>query len=208
MRKCIPFIAVAAVSSRTSRPVRRPGTGKVADGRESAKMDFGKTPDGTPVELYMLTNGKITAKVMTYGAILTEIDVPDRDGKPADVVLGFDNLEGYLGRPPLLRRDRRPGRQPDRQGEVHARRQGLHPRRQQRPEHAPRRHQGLRQGRLEGRGRLRPAGPAVKFTYLSPDGEEGYPGNLDVAVTYTVTDRRTSCGSTTRRRPTRPRRST
>ena len=55
-------------------------------------MDFGKTPDGTPVELYVLTNGKMTAKVMTYGAILTELHVPDRNGKLADVVLGFDKL--------------------------------------------------------------------------------------------------------------------
>ena len=44
-------------------------------------MDFGKTPDGTPVDLYVLTNGKMTAKVMTYGAIVTELHVPDRNGK-------------------------------------------------------------------------------------------------------------------------------
>ena len=59
-------------------------------------MDFGKTPEGAPVDLYVLTNGKMTAKVMTYGAILTELQVPDRNGKLADVVLGFDSLDGYL----------------------------------------------------------------------------------------------------------------
>ena len=58
--------------------------------RSATRMDFGKTPDGAPVELYVLTNGKMTAKVMTYGAILTELHVPDRNGKLADVVLGFD----------------------------------------------------------------------------------------------------------------------
>ena len=63
-------------------------------------MDFGKTPDGTPVELYVLTNGRITAKVMTYGGIVTELHVPDRHGKTADVVLGFDTLDAYLGRNP------------------------------------------------------------------------------------------------------------
>ena len=58
------------------------------------KMDFGKTAEGTPVDLYVLTNAKGTvAKVMTYGAILTELDVADRNGKLDDVVLGFDNLK-------------------------------------------------------------------------------------------------------------------
>ncbi len=107
-------------------------------------MDFGKTPEGKTVELYTLTNGRITAKVMTYGAILTELDVPDRNGKPGDVVLGFDSLEGYLARPPVLRRHGRPGRQPGRRGEVLARRQGLHARREQRAELAPRRPEGVR----------------------------------------------------------------
>ena len=48
----------------------------------------------------MLTNGRITAKVMTYGGIITELLVPDRQGKTADVVLGFDNLEAYLAKNP------------------------------------------------------------------------------------------------------------
>ena len=65
-------------------------------------MDFGKTQDGTPVELYVLKNGKITVKVMTYGAIVTEIDAPDRTGKTGDVVLGFDSLDGYLGTHPYF----------------------------------------------------------------------------------------------------------
>ena len=59
-------------------------------------MDFGKTPDGTAVERYTLTNGRVTAKVLTYGGIVSELHVPDRDGKPGDVVLGFDTLDGYL----------------------------------------------------------------------------------------------------------------
>ena len=65
-------------------------------------MDFGKTPDGTPVELYVLSNGPVTAKVMTYGGIVTELHAPDRDGKTADVVMGFDSLEGYLAGHPYF----------------------------------------------------------------------------------------------------------
>ena len=64
--------------------------------------DFGKTPDGTPVTLYVLKGSKATVKIMSYGAIVTEIHVPDRQGKPVDVVLGFDTLEGYLAGHPYF----------------------------------------------------------------------------------------------------------
>ena len=59
--------------------------------------EFGKLPGGEKVQLYTLTNSSgMTAKIMTYGAILTELHVPDREGKLGDVVLGFDNLDAYV----------------------------------------------------------------------------------------------------------------
>ena len=67
-----------------------------------SKTPFGKTKDGTAVELYTLTGGGLTAKVTTYGGILTELHVPDKAGKTADVVLGFDDLEGYLAGHPYF----------------------------------------------------------------------------------------------------------
>src|SRR5690242_485022 len=61
------------------------------------KSSFGKMPDGTGVDLYTLTNANgLIAKITNYGTIVTELHVPDRTGKMADVVLGFDNLEQYL----------------------------------------------------------------------------------------------------------------
>ncbi|MBM3889925.1 MAG: galactose-1-epimerase, partial [Verrucomicrobia bacterium] len=67
------------------------------------KSVFGKTPDGAEVELYTLTNTHgLVAKVMTYGAALTELRVPDRDGRLGDIVLGFDTFEGYLGKNPYF----------------------------------------------------------------------------------------------------------
>src|SRR5207248_1641178 len=67
------------------------------------KSEFGQTADGTPVELYTLTNGRgVTAKVMNYGVIVTELHVPDARGQGADVVLGFDDLRGYLGTHPFF----------------------------------------------------------------------------------------------------------
>ena len=58
-------------------------------------IDFG-TVEGKSVKLFTLTNGAITAKITNYGTILTELHVPDKDGKTADVVLGFDTLDLYL----------------------------------------------------------------------------------------------------------------
>jgi aldose 1-epimerase len=188
MRKCIPFIAVAAFLLAPERSVDAQ-VGKVASGpRRVTKMDFGKTPDGTPVELYTLTNGKITAKVMTYGAILTELIVPDRTGKPAYVVLGFDTLEGYLAGHPYF--GATVGRVANRVAGGKFTLDGKEYK------------LAVNNGPNSLHGGLKafdkvvwkaedisgPAGAAVKFTYKSPDGEEGYPGNLDVAVTYTVTD--------------------
>ncbi len=151
-------------------------------------MDFGKLPDGTPVELYTLTNGKITAKVMTYGAILTELIVPDRDGKAGDVVLGFDTLEGYLAGHPYF--GATVGRVANRIGGAKFSLDGKDYKLA--ANNGPNTLHGGLKGfdkvvwkaeELTGKG-----WPTVKFTYRSPDGEEGFPGNLDVSVTYALND--------------------
>src|SRR5262245_5862004 len=71
-----------------------------AGGGKQAKVEkraFGKTSDGTAIDLYVLTNANgMQARVMTYGAILTSLTAPDKDGKFENVVLGFDDLKGYL----------------------------------------------------------------------------------------------------------------
>jgi aldose 1-epimerase len=150
-------------------------------------MDFGNTPDGTPVELYTLKNGKMTAKVMTYGAILTELHVPDRNGKIADVVLGFDTLAGYLAGHPYF--GATTGRVANRiaggkftlDGKEYILAVNNGPNSL---------HGGLKafdKKVWKAEAVSGPSGPAVKFSYTSPDGEEGYPGNLAVTVTYTVT---------------------
>src|ERR1700722_16362000 len=62
---------------------------------------FGKARAGEPVELYTLSNSKgMQADIMTYGGVLVSLKVPDRSGKLADVVLGFDTLDGYQSIPP------------------------------------------------------------------------------------------------------------
>ena len=164
-----------------------PGRAAVESGSLS-KMIFGKTPDGTPVELYVLKNGQITVKVMTYGAIITEIDTPDRNGKEGDVVLGFDSLEGYLGKHPYF--GATVGRVANRIAKGKFTLNG------QEYTLAVNDGPNTLHGGLKGFDKViwkaepisRPDGPSIKLTRRSPDGEEGYPGNLDVSVQFTVTE--------------------
>ena len=67
------------------------------------KADFGKTPDGQAVEIYTLRNSKgAEADIMTYGGIVRKLTMPDKNGKFADVVLGFDDLQGYIDKSPYF----------------------------------------------------------------------------------------------------------
>ena len=150
-------------------------------------MDFGVTPEGTPVDLYELSNGRMTVKVITYGAIVTEIHVPDRRGDLADVVLGFDNLGDYMARNPHFGAmtgrfaNRIAGGKFTLDGKEYTLAVNNGP--------------NSLHGGLKGFDKYvwkaedvsGPEGAAVRLTHLSPDGDEGYPGNLSVRVTYTVT---------------------
>lgn len=153
------------------------------------KSDFGKTADGTAIELYTLTNVHgLKAKICTYGGIITELHAPDRDGKLTDVVLGFDNLKDYLAGHPFF--GCITGRVANRvalgkftlDGKEYklATNNG--------PNHL---HGGVKGfDKQVWKAEIVPAlyGVALKLTYRSPDGEEGYPGNLATEVQYTLTD--------------------
>ena len=90
------------------------------------KQAFGKTPEGADVELYTLTNANgMQAGIITYGGTVVSLTAPDRNGKYADVVLGLDDLAGYMKGDRLLRRAHRPLWQSHRPRAVHARRQYL-----------------------------------------------------------------------------------
>jgi aldose 1-epimerase len=171
---------------RAAEPAGRAGGPRSASMR---KTDFGKTSDGTAVDLYVLTNAKgVTAKVMTYGAILTELHAPDRDGKPDDVVLGFDDLGGYLAGHPYF--GATVGRVANRIARGRFTLDGKEYRLA--VNNGPNALHGGRKGFdkvvWEAEKAEAKDGVAVRFRYRSPDGEEGYPGTLSVAVTYTLTD--------------------
>ncbi len=163
---------------------------------EVVRSDFGTTPEGEVVEQFTLKNrAGMEVRAITYGGIITHLLVPDRGGNMGDVVLGFDSLEPYLsGVEPYLDGSPYFGSIIGRYGNRIANgRFTLDGRTYQLatndgPNHL---HGGVRGFDKVVWGAepfQRDSEVGVVFTYLSPDGEEGYPGNLDVRVTYTLTD--------------------
>jgi aldose 1-epimerase len=153
------------------------------------RAPFGTTRDGTAVEIYTLTNPNgLVARVMTYGATLTELHVPDRQGKLADVVLGFDSLDGYLAGHPYF--GTTTGRFANRiaRGTFTLDGQEYRLAVNNAPNHLHGGVNGLDKKVWKAKEVTGASGPAVQFHYLSPDGEEGYPGNLDITVTYALTN--------------------
>src|SRR5208337_3162510 len=128
------------------------------------------------------------AKVITYGATLTELYVPDKSGKPGDVVLGFSDLQGYLGEQPFF--GATVGRYANRIANGHFTLDGKEY--HLALNNGPNTLHGGRIGfnRKVWKAEVLPGmtAAAVRFTYLSKDGEENYPGNLNVSVTYTLTN--------------------
>jgi aldose 1-epimerase len=150
---------------------------------------FGTTEDGEAVDLYTLSNANgMVVTIMTYGGIVQSVQVPDRDGNIENVTLGFDNLDRYLEGHPyfgcitgryanriargtftldgvMYRLPLNNGENSLHGGEV-----------------------GFDKFVWDATDVSGPDGPAVKLSRTSPDGEEGYPGNLTVEVTYTLTN--------------------
>src|SRR5215213_5676230 len=96
MRLALPAAVIAAMVAMTPNPLpAQPKAAKTGPAFDQAP--FGKMPDGTAVTGYTLVNRNgVTIHAIEYGGIITSIRVPDKDGKLADVALGFDTLEGYL----------------------------------------------------------------------------------------------------------------
>ncbi len=174
--------AVCLLAACTLREVRQP----------PARRIFGRlpSPDGPSVEEFTLTNAHgIEVRAITYGAIITVIRTPDRSGKLADIVFGFDSLQGYLAQSPYF--GAIVGRFANRiaRGQFSLDGVTYHLATNNGPNSL---HGGLR-GFDKVLWTAEPvqsdSGAGVVFHYLSPNGEEGYPGNVDVRVTYILTPR-------------------
>lgn len=153
------------------------------------KEFFGKTKEGINVELYTVTNSNGTiAKFTNYGAILISLFVPDKEGRLVDVVLGYDNLEGYLNNNPYF--GATIGRHANRIGNAEFAINGVKYK-LEKNDGKNSLHSGLdgfHKRVWEGNSYEGELGHSVEFTYRSIHKDQGFPGNLDVKVTYTLTD--------------------
>jgi aldose 1-epimerase len=155
-------------------------------------FDFGKTKNGEEVKIYEISNpAGMIAKIMTRGATLVSLTVPDLDGKLADVVFGFDDVAGYESKDNGYF-GATVGRYANRiaKGKFTLDGKEYQLATNDGPNHL---HGGKDRSfdkvvwkarRFEGDGQR-----GVKFSYTSPDGEEGYPGTLEATVAYTLTDK-------------------
>jgi len=170
----------AAIEGRGAEPTT---------GATVTEQPFGATPDGDNVRLFTLTNANgIEVRVITYGAIIVSLKVPDRNGVPGDVVLGFDDLNGYLGASPYF--GALVGRYGNRIGGARfelggtsytlAANNGTN--------HLHGGVRGFDKVVWDARARDDGNGAGVVFRRTSPAGEEGYPGALSVQVAYTLTN--------------------
>jgi aldose 1-epimerase len=149
---------------------------------------FGRLPDGTPVDRFALTNSRgVEVRLMTYGAALISVHVPDRSGRLEDIVLGFDTLDDYLVKSRFF------GAVVGRYGNRIAKgrfmldgapvqlavNNGAN--------HLHGGNRGFDKVAWKAEPFERDGNAGVVFTYTSADGEEGYPGTLKAIVTYTLT---------------------
>jgi aldose 1-epimerase len=164
--------------------------GHIMEGKTTIKKQpFGKTPEGGAADLYTLTNSKgMIAAITNYGGIVVQLRVPDRKGNVADVVLGYDDLDGYLHDKSYF--GALIGRYANRIAQGKFTLEG-------KTYTLPRNNgENTLHGGLKGFNQAlwrateiqSKHGPALQLEYLSKDGEEGFPGNLSVKVIYTLTD--------------------
>jgi aldose 1-epimerase len=153
------------------------------------KASYGKLPDGRSADIFTLTNSSgMRVRLTNYGAITVGVEVPDRDGRLADVTLGYDTLEGWLGNKPHF--GATVGRFANRiakgrftlDGKTYslAINNG--------PNHLHGGIVGFDKVLWEAKSCQLDDSAAVEFSYLSKDGEEGYPGNLRVTASHVLTD--------------------
>ena len=150
---------------------------------EVSKQLYGKMPDGTPIDLYTLKDGKIEVRIMNYGATIQSILVPDRNGKVGDIALGFDTLDGYVtGNKPFF--GVIAGRYANRVAHATFQLDG-------KTYHIPANDgdnalHGGKVGFDKKVWQAKQIKDGVELTLVSPDGDQGFPGTLTTIVRYTL----------------------
>jgi aldose 1-epimerase len=146
------------------------------------KQPFGKAPDGAPVDVYTLKDGALEARIITYGGIVISLKVPDKSGKSADVVLGYDSLDGYLVKGPyfgaIIGRygNRIAGGTFALDGKTYS----------IRPNDGTNALHGGPRGFDKVVWKAKEIPHGIELSHVSPDGDQGFPGTLSAVVRYTL----------------------
>ena len=154
------------------------------------KAEFGKLPDGKAVDRFTLTNASgMEVQVLNYGGIVTALRVPDRNGKLDDIVLGYDTMEPYVRNPSYF--GAIVGRYANRIANGKFTLDGMTYTlaTNNRPNSLHGGTKGFDKVVWTAKESTSAGAASVALTYKSADGEEGFPGNLNITVTYTVTDK-------------------
>ena len=153
------------------------------------KESFGQTADGEQIDLYTLTNTKgLRARIMNYGATLLSLEVPDKNGNLADITLGFDTLDEYINIRNFF--GVTVGRYANRIGGAKFVLNGVEYKlaANNGKNHLHGGLKGFNKAVWNAEEKQTKDGLSVMLSYVSKDGEEGYPGNLSCTVTYTLTE--------------------
>ena len=184
------LLFAAGCASKSSPPPTATASQPTTSNTQSSitHEPFGTTQDGKPVEIYTLRNDNgMVVRIMTYGGIIQSIKVPDKNGQLGNVALGYDTLDGYLTNSPYF--GALIGRYGNRIAKGHFTLDG-----QEYSIFTNNPPNTLHGGRIGfdkkvwtvKKADIGKHGPELVLTYTSPDGEENYPGTLDVTATYTL----------------------
>lgn len=190
------LFAVLFLSVQCKSKAEKEGTKQTENAMKSQKAslaisqeDFGKLPTGESIQKYTMTNANgMVVSVINYGGIITHLEVPDKKGKIEDVVLGFDSLEGYLTPAPYFGAliGRYGNRIADGKFSLDGTQYTLAQNDGQNHLHGG--NKGFDKVVWEITKITNAESIALQLHYLSEDMEEGYPGNLNTTVTYTLTN--------------------
>jgi aldose 1-epimerase len=186
-RMLVALATIVTIGCQAAPPPAQPAPAAAPPPPTVTRAPFGTTPDGTAVEAFTLKNANgLELRAITYGGIITSLKTPDRNGAMADIVLGFDALDGYLKGHPFF--GAIIGRYGNRIGKGRFILGGTEYKlaTNNGPNHL---HGGPRGfDKQVWNAEILPAKNTVAFRRTSADGEEGYPGNLAVEVVYALTD--------------------
>jgi aldose 1-epimerase len=187
--RLIPVLAAVWFAGCSSeKPAAETPAAPAAPARKVSSQPWGKTPGGEAVELWTITTSKgASATITTFGARLVSLNVPDKSGKIGDVTLGMDTLDGYLSKTPPPNFGASIGRYGNRIGRGRFKLNGVEYKlaTNNGANHLHGGSVGFDQKVWQAK-----AGPdeSVEFSYVSKDGEEGYPGTLQTTIRYSFTD--------------------